>query len=223
MVAYYKLAHPYEAIYGVEFAWQRRQHFLDLGRLGPPRGKLLDVGCSFGLLLEEAQKLGWDVYGLEADADAATAAAARLGADRVQQGWATDLPVGEFAAITMSHVFEHLTDFRTVLSNVRDRLEPGGVLAVQSPNRRTLWNLTHGEDHRPLEHPFYWTHRALAAELRRAGLAPRIAPPAFRLARNPSELLKATALGLERLSSRVNWGIKSTLEIQGVKDASITA
>src|SRR5207244_5246895 len=104
---FYESAHPYDAIYGEkDAAWQRHQHQIDLARLGPPRGRarLLDVGCSFGLLLEVAVEVGWDAYGIEPDARAAAQARGRAGHDKVRVGFADELPTdwGTFDAISMS-------------------------------------------------------------------------------------------------------------------------
>jgi SAM-dependent methyltransferase len=223
---FYRVAHPYLDVYGREDAgWQRVQHRLDLERIGPPRGKLLDVGCSFGLLSEVAAGMGWEVYGIEPDEDAAKVAASRIGHERVAVGFARDVPQtwGPFQAISMSHVFEHLLDFRQTLAACAELLAPGGTLAIQAPNRHSLFALRRGIDYRPIEHPFYWSYRPLFRELRAIGLQPRVAPAMFfsRSARQTTQVAKNLALAAEAILIKVSrYGIKSTLEVHATKPAS---
>jgi len=220
----YDDASAYSNVYGaLDWPWQRRQHELDLRRVEKTRrdrrGRLLDVGCSYGLLLEVARERGWDVSGVEPSPEAAAVARKRAGADRVWTGYVEDLPnpAEGFDAISMSHVFEHLVDFRPVLAKLAGMLRAGGVLAIQAPQRRSLTTLRRGPDHRPIEHPFYWTYKGLAGELRRAGLDPQIAPPLWR-GKSASEWVKDGMLATERaLCSNRRFGLKSTLELHGRK------
>ena len=54
---------------------------LDLVGAHRPRGRLLDVGCGHGLLLDEARKRGYDTVGLELSREAARHARETLGLD----------------------------------------------------------------------------------------------------------------------------------------------
>ena len=66
--------------YLAEEAGRRRtaQRLLDAIERHAPRGRMLEVGCGHGLLLDEARRRGWAVEGLEL-ADASRAHARRLG------------------------------------------------------------------------------------------------------------------------------------------------
>jgi SAM-dependent methyltransferase len=95
-LAHFYAADVYSEVYGQKDAdWQREQHRLDLHRAAKSRGgrlgRLLDVGCGYGLLLEVATELGWDAYGVELNPAAAASAAARVGRDRVVTGTLQDL------------------------------------------------------------------------------------------------------------------------------------
>jgi len=226
LATFYARASTYADVYGqADLPWQRRQHDIDLRRLlhsrqGRP-GRLLDVGCSCGLLLEVASELGWDVYGVEPSHEAAAKARERVGESRVFQGFVQELPDdwGPFDAISMSHVWEHFTGYRAVLDGLVARLRPGGVLTIQSPNRRSLRVLRRGPDYRPIEHPYYWTYQAPFRELRRAGLQPHVAPPLLGTGRSErGPLAKETALLMERgLAIVLIMGLKSTLEVHAIK------
>jgi hypothetical protein len=119
----------------------------------------------------------------------------------------------------MSHVLEHLVDFRSLLARARKLLVPRGVLAIQAPNRNSLANIRYGVDYRPVEHPFYWTYRSLYLAVKAAGLLPVVAPTLRkRWTASPDRAAKEVALLLERhLASRFNLGIKSTLEVHAVR------
>src|SRR4051794_16926066 len=57
----------------------RRKTARRLLRLIPERGRLLDVGCGHGLLLDEARMAGFEVEGLELSREAAAYARGQLG------------------------------------------------------------------------------------------------------------------------------------------------
>lgn len=111
------------------------RRLLDLLGRYAPRGRLLDVGCGHGLLLDEARRRGYVVNGIELSEDAARYARGRL-----------DLPVREipiehrsldrerFDAILLIDVLEHLDDPRRSLRRCMELLAPGGALLVATPD-----------------------------------------------------------------------------------------
>ena len=110
--------------------YQRPPFLLD----GVTPGRMLDVGCGSGDLLEHFAKRGWEIYGIDPSASA-TAAAANRGA-RVHQGTLRDQPWPEasFALITSQHALEHIADPIDALRRARALLEPGGLLLIAVPN-----------------------------------------------------------------------------------------
>jgi SAM-dependent methyltransferase len=112
----------------------RRRTARRLLALIPPGGRLLDVGCGHGLLLDEARALGFAVEGLELSSAAAAWARERLGVPvREEALEAVDEP-GAFAAIVMADVLEHLDDPLAALDRAAALLAPGGVLVVVTPD-----------------------------------------------------------------------------------------
>lgn len=111
------------------------RRLLDLLGRHVPRGRLLEVGCGHGLLLDEARRRGYVVDGIELSEDAALYARQRL-----------DLPVREipvehrdldgerYDAILLIDVLEHLDDPRRTLSRCGKLLAPGGALLVATPD-----------------------------------------------------------------------------------------
>jgi SAM-dependent methyltransferase len=123
----------------------RDEHYLDeeAGRrrtarrllaLVPPGGRLLEVGCGHGLLLDEARARGFDVLGLEPSRAAAAHARGVLGLP-VREETLDELDdPGPFDAIVMADVLEHLDDPLGALDTCRALLAPGGTLVVVTPD-----------------------------------------------------------------------------------------
>jgi len=142
-----------------------------LPRTGPAP-KLLDVGFGRGDFLLAMRESGWDVYGIEPDAD--SAAAARANGISAEQGTLDDAPYApeSFDAITLSHVIEHLHDPVHSLEACQGLLKPGGILwaatpNIDSPGRHRLGRDWLGLD--PPRHLVIFTRRGLDQALQRAG------------------------------------------------------
>ena len=140
-----------------------------LERLRPRRGRLLDVGPNVGTCLALARERGWEVAGVEINADAARHCRETRALD-VRDGTLDEgpFPPASFAAVLMADVIEHLPDPRRALVQVRELLEPGGLVAISTPDvsgwaARLL-------QVKPVEHLYYFEPTTLRALLGRAGL-----------------------------------------------------
>jgi len=100
---------------------------------GSSRGRLLDVGCGSGELLVRMRDLGWQVAGVELDAEAARVARVRAGGAPVYQTVA-EAGEGRYDAVVLDHVLEHLPDAGETLRACRRALRPGGRLVLATPN-----------------------------------------------------------------------------------------
>lgn len=111
------------------------RRLLDLvERHAPGRGRLLDVGCGHGLLLDEARARGWEVLGLEPSASARAHATGPLGLP-VRDGTLADLrPETRFDAVVLADVLEHVDDPALELRRCAAALAPGGVACVVTPD-----------------------------------------------------------------------------------------
>ena len=123
---------------------RRSKKFLDriAALLGQPPEKicLLDVGCSSGAFLHAAVKLGFRAEGVEpAPRAAATARAAGL---KVHQGLLHEAGYadGQFDAITLFEVIEHLRQPQDLLKECRRILRPDGILLVGTGNTAS-WSM----------------------------------------------------------------------------------
>ena len=138
---------------------------------GVPPGRLLDVGCGSGDLLEHFAGRGWEMYGIDPSASA-VAAAAKRGAS-VHQGTLRDQPwqPGSFALITFQHALEHIDEPVDSLRLASALLQPGGLLVIDVPNwacwqRRLLFR----DRWHPLELPRHLQHFSPQALERLAGV-----------------------------------------------------
>jgi SAM-dependent methyltransferase len=102
--------------------------------LGRPRGALLDVGCSGGLLLEFAVAQGWTAEGIEPSSEAV--AEARSHGMTVHAGLYQDVSLSPatFDVVHCKLVAEHLPRPVDFLSWAKRLLRPGGVVSIQVPN-----------------------------------------------------------------------------------------
>lgn len=148
-------------------------------------GHLLDIGCGTGLFPAVARRRGWTSVGVDESSEATRHAREAFGIE-VWEG-----PFEEFAArgqrfdlITLWDVIEHSREPVALLSQARKALRGGGLLALSTPNQRSLLDVLAGLVYRasaghlraPLEkfyieqHFLYFSPRTLSDTLHRAGL-----------------------------------------------------
>src|SRR5512134_2405933 len=102
-----------------------------LERLAGRRGRLLDVGCGRGLFLRLMRRAGWEVAGVEADAEVARRISDAHGLDvrgGDPGGWG--FPDGSFDVVTLHHVLEHVARPAEVIGHCRRLLRDGGLLVA---------------------------------------------------------------------------------------------
>ncbi|WP_159022129.1 class I SAM-dependent methyltransferase [Formosa sp. L2A11] len=95
---------------------------------------LLDVGCGTGDFLQIAKNNGWNVYGIEPDADARKLAINKVGEDVHDVSKTDVLKNNSFDVISLWHVLEHLPNLETHIANYKRLLKPNGVLVIAVPN-----------------------------------------------------------------------------------------
>ncbi|MDP9293406.1 MAG: class I SAM-dependent methyltransferase, partial [Actinomycetota bacterium] len=140
------------------------------------RGRMLEVGCGHGLLLDEARARDWQVAGLEiADASRAHARDA-LGLD-VRAATLDEVDPasgGGLQAIVMSDVLEHLDDPVAALARCAQLLAPGGIACIVTPDPASLTARLAGRRWWGYlrSHAYLVPHSTLRELLRAAGLEP---------------------------------------------------
>jgi SAM-dependent methyltransferase len=113
----------------------------ELARRTPAgRRRLLDVGAHAGRFLHLAQQAGWQVEGIELNPRTAAYAARRTGAQVHHVNVSTlALESHRYSAITLTDVLEHIPHPGTLVGDLLQLLEPGGVLAVKVPCGPSQW------------------------------------------------------------------------------------
>jgi SAM-dependent methyltransferase len=107
-------------------------------------GRVLDVGCGTGFLLERLAERGYSGVGVDLSPESVEHARRRLreigAADRLTAvvGSAYEPPEGPFDLIALTDVLEHLEDPRACLRALREQMAPTGLLVISTPNRRSL-------------------------------------------------------------------------------------
>lgn len=101
---------------------------------GLSNGKILDVGCGTGAFLHTMKQAGWEVEGLEPDDTASEIAFEKHGIVTQNPEKLFQLPTGQYDAITMWHVLEHVHDLQGYCATLKKLLKPNGVFFVAVPN-----------------------------------------------------------------------------------------
>ncbi len=139
-------------------------------------GRILDIGCAVGFLLDEARKAGFDIYGIELSKWAADYAGNKLGIKTIYQGMLRDAgyPASHFDIIFLSDVIEHLVDPKSTLIEIRKILKPDGIICINTPDidslisktlRARWWGVKNA-------HLYYFTRKTLHKMLDHAGFVP---------------------------------------------------
>lgn len=147
-----------------------------LSRLPKKSGKLLDVGCAYGYLVELALQRGFDAYGMDAS-DYAVSQAAPLIQKRLRVGTLTTVsyPEHSFDVITLFDVIEHFSDPIADLKRLRSYLKPDGCIVITTGDTnsflakilRKRWTF-----YIPPQHLFFFHKKTLVTVLHRAGFTP---------------------------------------------------
>jgi SAM-dependent methyltransferase len=130
-------------IYTVEETGRRiavRKILESLARMGKSKGKLMNIGCPVGYLLDESKKTGWCVYGVELSDRAVAQARGKFGIDSIVHGVLQNgnYPDNYFDAVVLKDSIEHLTDPRSALIEIRRVLKADGVIVVDTPDINSL-------------------------------------------------------------------------------------
>ncbi|MCB0456475.1 MAG: class I SAM-dependent methyltransferase [Flavobacteriaceae bacterium] len=99
------------------------------------KGTLLDIGAGTGDFLFLAQNKGWKIDGVEVNEKAQ-----KLAFDKgiVLKKNLDELKNKSFDVITLWHVLEHLPNLHELITQIENKLKPGGTLIIAVPNFKSL-------------------------------------------------------------------------------------
>lgn len=131
-------------------------------------GRLLEVGCARGDFLRVARE-HFAVFGVEPNPDLADFA--RFVAP-VHAGVVETAPWRDFDVIASFHVIEHVDSPRRFIAAIRERLRPGGLVVIETPNIQSLAFRVFGRHWRQFipEHYFFFEPRTITRLFRDEGL-----------------------------------------------------
>jgi len=151
-----------------EYVWNRR---IKVIHQYAREGNFLDIGCSFGGLLESAAKY-YTPFGIELS-DYAFSHAHKLFGDNIHHGTLNDHKFSDnfFSAITMIELIEHLADPVDAINQCFKLLQDDGVLVVQTANMSGKQAKDLGGDYEYFMpgHLSYFTAENLSMLLKTAG------------------------------------------------------
>ncbi len=139
-----------------------REH---LKKLHPSRGRLVEVGSSFGYVLDAFRTDGWDVLGIEPDRNVARYASNKLKISTINSTLEPAALAAESAdVVVMLHVIEHVPDPIGTLREIMRILKPGGHLILETPRYDTAMYWLMGRRERSIScdgHIFFFTSASL--------------------------------------------------------------
>ena len=141
----------------------------------PGKGRILDIGCSYGFFVEEALRRGWSAYGCEINPVTGGYSRERL-QERVYVGDLDGMPFAGkgFDVVTLWDVIEHQPDPAAFLNRVKRYLKEDGIICLQVPNFDGYISRLKGERWdwlTPGDHLYYFTPGTLKKTAEAAGFA----------------------------------------------------
>lgn len=102
---------------------------LFIGAHVPHGGTVVEVGCGSGHVAAELMRRGFDIAGIDSDADAVSRARKR-GVNVIEASW-PDCGVGPVDAVVFTRSLHHIAPLKEAIAKIQDVLEPDGILLVE--------------------------------------------------------------------------------------------
>ncbi|MDP6179396.1 MAG: class I SAM-dependent methyltransferase [Desulfatiglandales bacterium] len=164
-------------------------------------GRVIDVGCGGGYMLERMPREKWEVWGTELGNDAVARARKALNTDQIFEGEIEnlDLPKDYFDLTVARGVIEHVPYPRSFLKKMAGLLKPSGYLFMSGPNLNSFCAQFYKEKwrlHYPTSHLFHFTVEHLTGALNEQGF--NIVAEAYHYLETPYSSPEADILQLAR-------------------------
>lgn len=143
-----------------------------IGRYGPETGRVIEIGCSPGILLAELQQRGYECIGVEPDEQTAAWIGQHMNVE-VRPGFFPDVELPDADLILAFDVLEHVTSPEAFTTGVARLLNSGGIAILQAPIDRYGQKppfKNHFDVFDDTEHLHIFTQRSIEELARRAGL-----------------------------------------------------
>jgi SAM-dependent methyltransferase len=165
----------YESYSDQEEALRRtfRRLLTHLEKRGKTGGSLLEIGCGFGYLLDEARPFFSHRVGTDYSANAVRHS--RQFADQICHGGVEAVPQDErFDCVIATHVIEHVYRPRDFVEALVKKLKPGGTLLIAAPDFGSFWRKIMGNrwpSFKFPEHVLYFDAHTLSRLMKECGLS----------------------------------------------------
>jgi 2-polyprenyl-3-methyl-5-hydroxy-6-metoxy-1,4-benzoquinol methylase len=126
--------------------------------LSKTRGRVLDIGCGLGGILEDLAMLGCEPFGIEPNPAAAERCKER--GLNVECGLVEDMkyPENYFDTVILLHVIEHLASPKNILQKIFHILKPSGHVFIWCPNAESYVAKFFGDSWAGWRLPFHLYH-----------------------------------------------------------------
>jgi 2-polyprenyl-3-methyl-5-hydroxy-6-metoxy-1,4-benzoquinol methylase len=149
-----------------------RRFMRNMQRASLTGGSLLEIGCGYGYLLDEAKPYFKTRVGTDFSSGAVEKA--RLIADAVYEGGLEAIPANSlFDCIVAANVLEHTYQPVEFLSTLAGMLRPGGAMIMACPNMDSILRPLMGHrwpSFKVPEHTLYFNQKTLTRAMQDAGL-----------------------------------------------------
>jgi SAM-dependent methyltransferase len=140
----------------------------------PSRGRLLEIGASFGFFLAAAREDGWDATGIEVGEEACAYARQHLHLPMLSGSLEDhpELTPASFDAVALFHLLEHVADPVAFVERCAELTKPGGFLVLRTPNSASLVSRVTREGWSwlcPPQHLYLYSARSITLLLEKVG------------------------------------------------------
>lgn len=147
--------------------------FSQISKIKNP-GRILDIGCASGFLLEIAKKQGWQVFGVDTSPEMVRKSRQLLKTSHIFSGTLGEAGFKDrfFDAITVFDTLEHIPNLKKFLAESKRILKPNGVIAVCVPNKAGIVSKLMGRnwfDYQRLQHLYFFSPQTLTMILEKSG------------------------------------------------------
>ncbi len=135
-------------------------------------GSLLEIGCGYGYLLEEAAQFFDTRVGTDLSQEAVSKATQK--ADKIYLGGIEQLsPEEEFNCIIANQVIEHIYNPIVFVKRLLNHLKPNGSLILSTPDISSFWKIlmkNNWPSFKMPEHVCFYDKKSLITLMRKSGL-----------------------------------------------------
>jgi 2-polyprenyl-3-methyl-5-hydroxy-6-metoxy-1,4-benzoquinol methylase len=145
-----------------------------LEKIQTDKGKLLEIGCAAGFLLDTARKMGWQVEGIEPEDSIARYAIKKFNLNvRISSIEFEKFPENHFDAVIALNVLSHLKDPKKIVKKINYILKKNGIFVFKTGNKGAMRTKKKGElfgeSWLTPEHLYHFSEKPLTLLLKHTG------------------------------------------------------